>query len=126
MIFANIIGVDTTTSASRRSAQTPSVGFHYPRLSAGPAGRYLRRCEPRQRTRKVEADAAVLHALAVNEKNIHMRKRLLTLAYLAEGFSVDDAAVRARLAVHTVREHLRLFVRVASRRCFVLLISDLP
>lgn len=74
----------------------------------------------------MEADAAVLHALAVNEKNIHMRKRLLTLAYLAEGFSVDDAAVRARLAVHTVREHLRLFVRVASRRCFVLLISDLP
>jgi transposase len=61
------------------------------------------------RRAKLEADPSVLHRYAAAEDKARIRKRLLALAYLAEGLGVDDAAVRAGVSAHTVWEHLRRF-----------------
>jgi transposase len=61
------------------------------------------------RERALNADPVGLRAQAAKEKNRHMRKRLLALAYLAEGLSPDDAAIRVRLSDCTVREYRRRF-----------------
>jgi transposase len=58
---------------------------------------------------KIDADPANLHALASSEQDRYVRKRLLGLAYVAEGFSTHDAAIRATLGVTTLVKHLRLF-----------------
>jgi hypothetical protein len=64
-----------------------------------------------RQTRRVrlEADPAVFHDPAAAEQNPYIRKRLLALGYLAEGYTVDEAAIRARVSERTVRKHLRRF-----------------
>jgi len=65
---------------------------------------------PREPQRpQLRANPARLRAHAAKEKNRHMRKRLLALAYLAEGLGPDDAAIRVRLSDSTVRECRRRF-----------------
>jgi putative transposase len=57
----------------------------------------------------LDADATALRACATSEKNLHMRKRLLALACLAEGLSPDDAAVRTGMSDCTVRDYRHRF-----------------
>jgi transposase len=61
------------------------------------------------RPHALDADPVALRGHAAKEKNRHMRKRRLALAYLAEGLSPDDAAIRVGLSDCTVREYRRRF-----------------
>ena len=70
----------------------------------------LAKWEPFQTTQpKFNVDPATLRAHAASEKNPHIRKRFLALACLAEGFSIDDAAVRVGISTPTVRTSLQRF-----------------
>jgi transposase len=61
------------------------------------------------RRARLEVDPSFLHSHAAAEDSPRIRKRLRALAYLAEGLSADDAAVRARVSTDTVWKHLRRF-----------------
>lgn len=65
--------------------------------------------EGRFRPRKLEADGATLRTLAANERNPRIRKRMLALAYVADGMGVEDAAVKVGLNRSTVDERIKRF-----------------
>lgn len=71
---------------------------------------------PRDRQPVVQfsADVDQLRALAAAEKNPNIRKRILAVAYLAQGMSVYDAAAAARVSTDTVYVAMRRFQREGS------------
>jgi transposase len=58
---------------------------------------------------KVSADPAALRAHAASERDPDKRKRLIALACMAEGLSLNDAAVESGVSDATIRTSIRRF-----------------
>jgi transposase len=57
------------------------------------------------------ADLAQLQTLAIAEKNLNIRKRIMALAYVAAGVPIPDAARTTQLTIQTIYLAIRAFKR---------------
>jgi transposase len=78
----------------------------------------LERWEKRPSPHTLDADGLELRELAAKEKDLHVRKRMLALACVVDGMSLEDAAASTGLGPCAIRKRMRRFQDEGVAACY--------